>query len=52
VALADGMYVTGATAFAIQAAAISVTRPGAQSAAPTKEEILSFIEQDRSEKRI
>ena len=40
VALNEGMYLREATAFACKAAAISVTRKGAQSSAPYKKELI------------
>jgi ribokinase len=48
VALSEGMGVIEAATFATHAAALSVTRPGAQSAAPTHAETAAFIEQVRS----
>jgi ribokinase len=43
VALAEGRSLAAALRFAQAAAAISVTRPGAQPSAPTRAEILALI---------
>ena len=43
VALSEGMTMDDAVAFACKAAAISVTRLGAQASAPTREEVESFV---------
>lgn len=43
VALSEGMDLSAACRFANRAAAISVTRMGAQAAAPTREEVESFV---------
>lgn len=43
VALAEGEDVLGAARFANAAAAISVTRPGAQSSIPSREEVEAFL---------
>jgi ribokinase len=43
VALAEGMHVAEAARFANAAAAISVTRPGAQSSVPSREEVGAFL---------
>jgi len=43
VGLAEGMPLTGAVRFANAAAALSVTRLGAQPSAPTRSEIESFL---------
>jgi len=51
VALAEGMSITEAAIFANHAAALSVTRLGAQSSAPTHAETAAFIEQTRRKPR-
>jgi ribokinase len=43
VALTEGLPVPAALLFATRAAAISVTRPGAQSSVPTRQEVLSAL---------
>ena len=43
VALAEGRPVAEAARFANAAAAISVTRPGAQSSVPSREEVGAFL---------
>jgi ribokinase len=43
VALAEGREILAAALFANAAAAISVTRPGAQSSVPTREEVETFL---------
>jgi ribokinase len=48
VALAEGLPVRDAVRFANAAAAISVTRDGAQPAAPFRAEILRLLETDRT----
>jgi ribokinase len=48
VALAEGEDVLAAARFANAAAAISVTRPGAQSSVPSREEVETFLSSDRA----
>jgi len=43
VALSEGKGMDDSVAFACRAAAISVTRLGAQASAPTREEVESFV---------
>jgi len=45
VALAEGKGLVDAAVFASAAAAISVTRPGAQSSVPSRNEVEAFLKQ-------